>query len=379
MKTILIFQGGGALGAYECGAFQAIAAHIDNQKDDLMVVGGTSIGALNASIIASAYQRVKSAKEAAEALRWFWTSVLPNSSLSIFPSYSGLHFPFADEMQRSLDVWTSVLWGNPRMFIPDLWNLSPSAPSHYDMRPLESTLRQQFRDCTGHEYYERRKSPRLIVTTADVQEGKAKAFDSDTEQITPEKVVACCSLPPFMPAKEVDNHAYWDGGLWSNTPLREVLNALQRPDGHQSAGSCKIPEYQIFLINDHARRGSLPQDITEVQERALDILLADKTDYDVKVSKQFNQYIKLVQNLYPHIDGAALPADVQQEIGEAYQEICRNKRAILHIVPLHRTRLPGDRWSATGDFSCRRIEELIAQGESETQRELSKIMSTCSR
>ena len=373
MKTILIFQGGGALGAYECGAFQVIAAHIDNQEDDLMVVGGTSIGALNASIIASEYQRVKSAKEAAEALRWFWTSVLPNLSLPIFPSYPGLHVPFADEMQRSLDVWTSVLWGNLRMFSPDPWNLSPFAPSHYDMCPLESTIRHQFRDCTGHGYYERGNGPRLIVTTADVQEGNAKAFDSDAEQITPEKVVACCSLPPFMPAKEVDNHAYWDGGLWSNTPLREVLNALQKPDGHQSAEPCEIPEYRIYLINDHPRVGSLPQDIIGVQERALDIMLADKTDYDVKVLKRFNQHIKLVQNLYPHINEVELPADVKQEIDEAYQEICQSKRAILHIVPLHRTRLPGDRWSATGDFSCRRIEELIAQGKSETQRELSKL------
>jgi len=73
VKTILIFQGGGALGAYECGAFQAIAAHIDKQRDDVMAVGGTSIGALNASIIASAYQRVKNAKEAAEALKRFCT------------------------------------------------------------------------------------------------------------------------------------------------------------------------------------------------------------------------------------------------------------------------------------------------------------------
>jgi NTE family protein len=373
VKTILIFQGGGALGAYECGAFQAIAAHIDDQGDEVMVVGGTSIGALNASIIASSYQKVKSAKEAAEVLKWFWTSVLPNSSLPIFPPYSDLYFPFADEMQRFLNVWTSVLWGNPRMFAPDLSNLSPLAPSHYDMQPLERTIRQQFYDYTGHEYYERGNGPRLIVTTSDVQEGKAKAFDSDTEQVTPEKVVACCSLPPFMPAKKVGKHAYWDGGLWSNTPLREVLNALQRPDDCQSAEPYEIPEYQIYLIDDHPRAGSLPQDIIGVQERSLDILLADKTDYDVKVAKRFNQYIKLIQDLYPHINDTALPTDVQQEIEGAYQEIRRNKRAILHIVTFHRTRLPGDRWSATGDFSCRRIEELIAQGQSETQRELSAL------
>jgi hypothetical protein len=206
----------------------------------------------------------------------------------------------------------------------------------------------------------------------DVQEGNTKAFDSDTEQITPEKVVACCSIPPFMPAKEVDDHHYWDGGLWSNTPLGEVLNALQASDGHQPV-HCDIPEYQIYLINDHPRVGSLPQDIIGVQERVLDIMLADKTDYDVKASERFNEYIKLVQDLYQHINIAALPADVKQEIDKAYKEICRNKRAILRIIPLHRTSLPGDRWSATGDFSYRRIKELIAQGKSETQRELSKL------
>jgi predicted acylesterase/phospholipase RssA len=177
-----------------------------------------------------------------------------------------------------------------------------------------------------------------------------------------------------MPAQKIDSHYYWDGGLWSNTPLREVLNCLQPLNVSQQQGGreyeiqYEIPHYQIYLINDHPHQGPLPKDVLGVQERLLDIIMADKTGYDKKVSEQLNHYIELIQKLHQHSQD--FPAEVRKQIDEEYQEISQKKRAILHIVSLQRTGLPGDRWSATGDFSHSRIEELIAQGEQETQQQL---------
>jgi hypothetical protein len=104
-------------------------------------------------------------------------------------------------------------------------------------------------------------------------------------------------------------------------------------------------------------------------ERAVDILLGDKSVNDIKTSERLNQYIRLVQHLHPYVN--KLPEEVQSEISQAYREITQSKKwAILQFVQLRRGGLPYDYWSSTGDFSLSRIKELIAQGKRETQQQL---------
>jgi NTE family protein len=381
VNAILILQGGGALGAYECGAFKVIAPRLDD-KEKMQVVAGTSIGAVNACIIASAYQKEKleekPVEKVADDLKKFWIEELPNPSLRTFLPSPNMQFPFVEAWLRYLDIWTSALWGNQHIFTPDPLNTTnPFATHHYDMHALESTIREHFSTCTGYEYYKKGNTPRLIVAAVDVQQGHMKTFDSDKEDITPEKVVACCSIAPFMPAKKVGSSYYWDGGLWNNTPLGEVLNALQKPTVEKGQSSSKarnenVPEYKVYLVNDHPHQGSLPQDLIGVQERVLDIMLADKSDNDIKTSEWLNRYIRLVQHLHKWANESPskVPEDVKEEIDNAYDQITEKKRAILHFVHLRREGLPYDYWSATGDFSLGRIKELIAQGERETQQQL---------
>lgn len=368
--TILILQGGGALGAYESGAFNVIAPRLDPTKE--LVVAGTSIGAVNACIIASAYQKEmlneKPMERVAEDLKQFWLKEMPNPSLStFFPSAN----PFVEIWQRYLNLWVTMLWGNQHMFTLDpLTTTNPLAPHHYDMHALENTLREHFLTCTGEEFYRKGRKPRLIVAAVEVQEGHMKTFDSDKEDITPEKVVACCSIAPFgMPAKEVDGKYYWDGGLWSNTPLEAVLHTLQPSNGDKQQPEDKVPEYQVYLINDHPHQGPLPQDFLGVQERTLDIMLADKSDYDIKVSEWVNRYILLAQRFKHWAHRVHLEPEDVKEIDAAYNKEVAGKK-ILHFVPLRRGGLPYDYWSATGDFSLSRIKELIAQGEREIQQQL---------
>ena len=388
VKSILIFQGGGALGAYECGAFKVIAPRLDD-KEELEVVAGTSIGAVNACIIASAYQKEmlqeKRVEKVADDLKKFWTEELPNPSLSTFLPTPNMQLPIVEAWLRYLSILTSMFWGNSHIFTPDpLTTINPFATHHYDMHALESMLREHFFKYTGYECYKQGNKPRLIVAAVDVQEGYMKTFDSDKEDITPEKVVACCSIAPYMPAKEVDSKYYWDGGLRNNTPLGEVLNTIQKSDDEQDQSYDKtkdehVPEYKVYIINDHPHKGSLPEDFIGVQERVLDIMLADKSDNDIKTSEWLNRYIKLVQKLHKLVQ--ELPSEenpdlceMKQEIDKAYIQITEKKRAILHFVHLRRDSLPYDYWSATGDFSLNRIKELITQGERETQEQLEKMM-----
>jgi len=126
-------------------------------------------------------------------------------------------------------VWTSLLFGNSRLFRPTVpfWTFAPPvawAPfrNFYETCPMERTLAELF-DPIGP----RQQDPRLILTAVDLQKIRVVAFDSYEIAVTPRHVVASCSLPPSFPETEIDGHSYWDGGLWSNTPLKEVLDCLR--------------------------------------------------------------------------------------------------------------------------------------------------------
>lgn len=209
-----------------------------------------------------------------------------------------------------------------------------------------------------------------------------ETFDSGKKKITPEMIVACGSVPILVPAKEVEGEYYWDGGVWSNTPLGAVMNTLRSSscDG-QTSGEEPIPTYKVYLVNDHPQQAPLPQDSIGVLERTWDILVGDKSVYDIKLSERLNKHIELVQFLKQYFD--KLPVDelpkevklrieeVQREIDQAYQNITMKKKwAILHFVQLRRGGLPSDYLASEWDFSLSRIKELIAQGERETQQQL---------
>jgi len=217
VDTILILQGGGSLGAYECGVYQALAPWLRSRGHRLSVVAGTSIGAINASLIAA---RFRDADQGVGALRNFWNSLAEQS----------FQFPLlAGENPSWSAVWTSLLFGNSRLFRPTVpfWTFAPPvawAPfrNFYETCPMERTLAELF-DPIGP----RQQDPRLILTAVDLQKIRVVAFDSYEIAVTPRHVVASCSLPPSFPETEIDGHSYWDGGLWSNTSSAEKSKFLR--------------------------------------------------------------------------------------------------------------------------------------------------------
>jgi NTE family protein len=280
MDAILAFQGGGSLGAYECGAYQALAPWLRANGHRLAVVSGTSIGAINASIIAA---RHGDPDQGVGALEAFWFAIA-NRSLPFFPPLG--------ELTNWNAVWTSLLFGNPRLFNPSLpfWPLL--APIVW--APFHSMTPRQWRRRFGNAFQShgpQRSDPRLIVTAVDLKQIRSVAFDSWETRITPQHVVACCSLPPSFPATPPDGSQYWDGGLWSNTPLRDVLNCLQKPRAPAPADATECIVFIVDLFGPAdaaAPMISTNWDVWALRDR---VLFKDKAEYDEKAATRMNDHI----------------------------------------------------------------------------------------
>ena len=244
-QIVLLLQGGGALGSYQAGVYQALA------EADLHPnwVAGISIGAINAAIIAG-----NAPDKRVDRLREFWETV-STSPLGI-PYFKSIELQntFVHHLVNQGRAVNILLFGAPSFFTPRmppvaLWPAdAPDKASYYDTAPLKATLERLVdfdRINAGHM--------RFSVGAVNVGTGNFAYFDTTTDRIRPEHVMASGSLPPGFPATEVDGEYYWDGGLVSNTPLQWVLDSQPRKDT------------LAFQIDLWSARGALPHDLTEVE------------------------------------------------------------------------------------------------------------------
>ena len=255
----LLLQGGGALGAYQAGVYQALA-EADLHPD---WVAGISIGAINAAIIAG-----NPPTDRVDRLRAFWESITDNP----LDGWTGL---LADhlargEMARSwlnqVSAAAALVGGAAGFFAPRLppaWLHPPGsleATSHYETTHLRATL-ERFVDFDRIDNGE----TRLSVGAVNVRTGNFVYFDSTTHHIRPEHVMASGALPPGFPAVEVDGEYYWDGGLISNTPLHWVVQSEPRMDT------------LAFQVDLWSARGDFPRDLSEVAMRQKEIQYSSRT------------------------------------------------------------------------------------------------------
>jgi NTE family protein len=248
-KVGLVLQGGGALGSYQAGVYQALATS-DYLPD---WVAGISIGAINAAVIAG-----NPPERRVDRLRAFWDEVTAPTSL--WPPPDG---PFAAWQQRASAV-ASALFGQPGFFAPrgpqDLF-----APgrylSYYDTSALRSTLER----LVDFDRLTHGCMPRLSVGAVNVRTGHFAYFDSARISIRPEHVMASGALPPGFPPVEIDGELYWDGGLFSNTPLQYMV------DYHPRRSRLV---FQVDLFQAH---GFVPTDLDGVNEREKDIRYSSRT------------------------------------------------------------------------------------------------------
>jgi NTE family protein len=251
-NVALVLQGGGALGAYQAGVYQAL--HEAGLEPDS--IAGVSIGGINGAIIAGnpPDQRVKKLQE-------FWSSVTGRTIWHYTPDGD-----LARKIRNSWSSTLTTLLGQPGFFEPNKFNawLSPrgsvNAVSFYDTSPLKETLlRLVDFELLNHG------PVRYAAGAVNVLSGNFAFFDSSTEQIGPEHVMASGALPPAFPMIQIGADFYWDGGLVSNTPLQHVLDTAARD------------RLLVFQVDLFSARGVLPRDMHEVHARLKDIQYSSRT------------------------------------------------------------------------------------------------------
>jgi len=250
--TALVLQGGGALGAYQAGAYEALVA----RAQTLDWVAGISIGAINAALIAG-----NPPQRRVDRLRAFWERVSLAMPVRPDPDLLG---PARGWWDNAMALWGAMV-GVPGFFAPRpplAWWPQPPA-SWYDTSPLHDTLLELV------DFDLLNDGPmRFSVGAVGVESGNFTYFDNQSERIGPEHVMASGALPPGFAAVPIGDRWYWDGGLVSNTPLTYVMDHL---DG---GAERPVTVFQIDLFN---ARGRVPETLADAAEREKDIRYSSRT------------------------------------------------------------------------------------------------------
>lgn len=264
VRSALVLQGGGALGAYELGAARALYADKDFAPD---VIAGVSIGAVTAALLARPAQGLRPL----EALEAFWQKVTVPA-------------PFVPPPFRQ---YASLL-GNRDFFTlrQDYFNW-PNWTYLYETAPLRETLRQLV-DLDA--LADGSAAPQLLVSAIDLKEGQIKYFYSGDpgHRLTLDHIMASGSVPPAFPRTVVDNRSYWDGGLFDNTPLGAVIDRLDRS---------QEVDRVIYVVNLFQNKAPIPVNLLEVIGRMKNLQFANKTYEDVKLLRRFNEVAELTAAL----------------------------------------------------------------------------------
>ena len=343
-RIALILQGGGALGAYQAGVYQALAEA--NLHPDW--VAGISIGAVNSALIAG-----NPPPRRVDRLREFWEGV----SMSPFgvPYFPALEINdelihTAVNQVRSLGI---LLGGAPGFFKPRVPppffypNGSPEALSYYEAAPLKATLERLVDfDLINAGVM------RFSVGAVNVRTGNFVYFDSTTFQICPEHVMASASLPPGFPATEIEGEHYWDGGLVSNTPLQWVLDSLPRKDT------------LAFQVDLWSARGDFPRNLLESEARQKDIRFSSRTR---TATDQFKKQ-QILRRATAKLLGK-LPKDLLQT-PEAETLAAEADEKVYNIIQLIYRAKNYEGTSKDYEFSRRTMEEHWRSGYNDAVRTL---------
>ena len=333
----LLLQGGGALGAYQAGVYQALA-EADLHPD---WVAGISIGAINSAIIAGNPPEERVAK-----LRAFWEGITANplfdwtAAADWFAPKGDIARGFFNQMSAA---W-ALVGGAPGFFAlrqPGPW-LQPAgcleATSFYETKLLKARLEQlvDFDRINSGEM-------RFSVGAVNVRTGNLVRFDNAARTICPEHVMASGSLPPGFPAIEIEGEHYWDGGLISNTPLQWVFEHGERQDT------------LAFQVDLWSARGEFPGDLAEVATRQKEIQYSSRTRANTDQFKRFQRIRsalatlleKLPDDLKASEEAKMLRSDADHKVYSIVHLIYRSKHYEGHSKDYEFSRLTmEDHWRA---------------------------------
>jgi NTE family protein len=344
----LVLQGGGALGAYQAGAYQALSEHGYLPH----WIAGISIGAINGAIIAGSPE-----KERVVRLRTFWERI--TETLALRPLLAG---DWARGIFNELSALSTAAAGVAGFFRPRLlpvW-LQPwgtqAALSFYDTAPLRQTLEELVDfDLLNSG------AIRLSVGAAHLLRGDSVYFDTQQPdfRLGPEHIMASAALPPGFPPVEIDGEHFWDGGVLSNTPLDHLLDAERDQN------------MLVFQIDLFSARGAMPRNILDVYERHKDILYSSRTRQNTRAFRQAQELRQSVERLLDKLPAAKKrQADVQEIVRKLQNSEVSKRSASMSVVHLIYREKYYETQAKDYEFSRLSMEEHWQAGLTDTRRTL---------
>lgn len=341
LRIVLVLQGGGALGAYQAGVYQALHEH--GLAPDWIV--GTSIGAINAALIAG-----NRAEDRLARVKAFWDRVAhpdPVDMRSIGDSARRSNI-----LANTVDTFVRGVPGffSPRLFsgFPFGMTVAPEEASYYDTAPLRDTLEQ----LVDFDYLNADGGMRLTVNAVRVRTGELAHFDSLDGALTADHVRASGSLPPAFPPIRIDGELYWDGGLYSNTPLESVLKELPRGDT------------LCFMVDLWSADGQEPVTMDEVQTRQKDVTYASRSKRHIADYQASHDLKHKLRELYARLPEAERSAQDRADLASFGCD------ATLHVVRLAYSGRDWHMASKDVNFSKGSIEWRWDQGYQDAMRAL---------
>lgn len=358
-QRVLILQGGGALGAYEAGAFKALSEEIpkidakngEANRPLFDIIAGTSIGAINAAILVNyfkennrgwdgAFQKIRNFWEYISSddanrdvdfrMRW-WKEEHKNDPNAASPEAARRYYSAKYFLQNG----AKRSFSEPSLILDDkFFDNSVSIPNNLWIRYSNERLKESITRFAKFPIATEIGEPRLLVVSTYVGDGATVTFDSYSKEseygrhnknfdkflkrvikynkgIELSHVMASASIPLFYNYEEIQGEKFWDGSVLSNTPLREVLQA-HRDYWFKKIGrgkpESKVPDLEVYIIGvwpsssdnagqDHHHHQYVPSDYDGMKAKLYDIGLSDKTEYDEKTATIVSDYIKIIKQI----------------------------------------------------------------------------------
>jgi NTE family protein len=336
-QVVLVLQGGGALGAYQVGVYEAL--HEAGVEPDWII--GTSIGAINAGIIAG-----NKPQDRLTRLNEFWNRMERPSAWPFVPAWTGIS-----------DTWSylsTLARGIPGFFEPHLpafWGahilLGMDRAGFYST----ASLRQTLGELVDFSIINAR-SPRLTVGAANVRTSMMSYFDSHQSEISAKHIMASGALPPAFPAICIDGEYYWDGGILSNTPTEVIFDDYPRRNS------------LIFAVHLWNPTGPVPQSIWEVLHRQKDIQYSSRITSHITRQQQTHRLRHVISQLVRYIPDDARQSEVVRDLA-GYGCVTQ-----MHVVRLLAPRLENENHTKDIDFTPSGIRMRREAGYEATMRAL---------
>jgi NTE family protein len=341
-QVVLVLQGGGALGAYQLGIYQAM--HEAGIEPDWVV--GTSIGAINGAIIAGNAPERRLAQ-----LHAFWDRMEIKGS-----TWFGGNPAAADWLGNAWPNLMTMCSGLPGFFRPSLAGmLGVHAPmgieqaAYYSTAPLRETLNKLI-DLD----YLAGQATRLTVGAVNARSGAMTYFDSKRCDLRVDHVMASGALPPAFPAVRIDGEPYWDGGIYSNTPTEVVLDDNPRRDS------------VIFSVQLWNPEGDEPGSLWQINGRQKDIQFSSRSASHVAEQQKIHKLRHIIRELVKHVP------DAQRRRADVAELASWGCGTTMHMVQLMAPRLANEDHTKDIDFTHRGIEARWAAGYADAQRAIAQ-------